>query len=417
MRMASPSVAIPAPTRTVALVGLASQNANTPNRKPRVTRQRANSDAASDMVGARAETTLDCLEYFVGVYVCQTHPLQLATAQVMTRTDIGAGHCHVGRHPRSISRRSRWTENADHGSADCSGDVRRAGISRHNELGTARQGDEIANRRWRCHDRRTRGVSGHLFSQAALSFSPQCDRGQAMTIAQRSGDEAEARGRPPFVRPRRPRVQQHVADSSSFAHRARNVRLDVLNWEFRIAGVKPKWLEQPKIDLHDVSCFARIVDPAAAGIVDVSIERPSQLLAQIRRRESNHATGARAACESRGLKESLEINGNVVSRPPQLADRTEESQVSLRVAIQREAAIENRHQGENLAVLGADQPVDPGGRKRPTKRCCHRNRMNDVAQRAEAYEKDAVHPWRVRRATTSRVEWCFSSPTMTVRPP
>ena len=52
MRMASPSVAIPAPARTVALVGLASQNANTPNRNPKVTRQRDSRNAVSDMVGA-----------------------------------------------------------------------------------------------------------------------------------------------------------------------------------------------------------------------------------------------------------------------------------------------------------------------------------------------------------------------------
>ena len=62
----------------------------------------------------------------------------------------------------------------------------------------------------------------------------------------------------------------------------------------------------------------------------------------------------------------------------------------------------NRHQIENLAVLGTDQPIDPGGRKRPAKGRRHRNRMDDVAQRAEADEEDAVHPWRVRRATTSR---------------
>ena len=143
--MASPSVAIPAPARTVALVGLASQNANTPNRNPKVTRQRASREAVSDMVGACAETTLDCLEYFVGVYVRQTHPLQLATAQVMTRTDLGARNRYVVRQPGTISRRPRWTENADHGRTDGSGDVRRPGVSRHDESGPARQSDEIAD--------------------------------------------------------------------------------------------------------------------------------------------------------------------------------------------------------------------------------------------------------------------------------
>src|SRR4030095_10978956 len=129
MRMASPSVAIPAPARTVNLVGLASQNANTPNRNPKVNRQRPRRKAWADRVGACAETTLDCLEYFVGVYVRQTHPLQLATAEVMTRTDLGAGNRHIVRQPGTISRRPRWTEDADHGRTDGSGGVGRPGVS------------------------------------------------------------------------------------------------------------------------------------------------------------------------------------------------------------------------------------------------------------------------------------------------
>ena len=71
------------------------------------------------------------------------------------------------------------------------------------------------DRRRRRDDRRTRGVSGHFFSQGALSFSPQCDGRQAMTIAQRGSDEAEPRCRPPFVRPRCSRIEQHVADRNS----------------------------------------------------------------------------------------------------------------------------------------------------------------------------------------------------------
>src|SRR5262245_12118313 len=127
--MASPSVAITAPARTVAFVGLASQKANAPNRNPNVTRHRARRDAVSDMVGACAETTLDGCEYFVRMYVRQTHPFQPAAAQVMTRTHIGAGNRHVVWQPGTVSGRPRWTEDADHGSADRGGDVCRTGVS------------------------------------------------------------------------------------------------------------------------------------------------------------------------------------------------------------------------------------------------------------------------------------------------
>src|SRR5262245_41406892 len=108
-----------------------------------------------------------------------------------------------------------------------------------------------------------------------------------MTVAQRGSDETEPRGWPSLVRPRRSRIEQRVAASSLLAHRMGKVRLDVLDWEFRISGFDSQRLEQPKIDVHDVSRLARIVNPTAAGIVGVGIEGPGQRLPQIRGRESN----------------------------------------------------------------------------------------------------------------------------------
>ena len=68
------------------------------------------------------------------------------------------------------------------------------------------------------------------------------------------------------------------------------------------------------------------------------------------------------------------------------------------------------------AVLGADEPVDARRRKRAAEGRRHGKGMNDIAESTESDDEDAVH-YFVRRASSSRVECCFGSPTMAVRPP
>ena len=92
--------------------------------------------------------------------------------------------------------------------------------------------------------------------------------------------------------------------------------------------------------------------------------------------------------------------------------------------------IDHRHQIEDLAMLGADQPVDPRGRKRAAQRGGHRDGVHDVAQGAEAHDQEALSRLAVARsvevvvvvrvgirASRSRVAWLLGSPTIAVRPP
>ena len=92
----------------------------------------------------------------------------------------------------------------------------------------------------------------------------------------------------------------------------------------------------------------------------------------------------------RRLDQPLQIDRDVVARPPQLANGAAAS-VPLRIAatVDHEPAIDHRHEIENLAVLRADEPVDPRRRKRAAQRRRHRNRVDDVAQRAKPDEENA----------------------------
>ena len=88
--------------------------------------------------------------------------------------------------------------------------------------------------------------------------------------------------------------------------------------------------------------------------------------AGIGRRSRSTRDGAGSARRERRLDQSLEIDRDVVVRPPQLANRGDErgEPAPARCAIiDDEAAIDHRDEIENLAMLRADQPVDARGWK------------------------------------------------------
>ena len=80
-------------------------------------------------------------------------------------------------------------------------------------------------------------------------------------------------------------------------------------------------------------------------------------------------------------------------------------------------------------MLGADEPVDPGGRKCAAERRRDRDGVDDVAQRAETDEKEPgqLSRWSLVVGhclsvatiffTRSREAWRLGSPTIAVRPP
>src|ERR1035437_305532 len=107
-------------------------------------------------------------------------------------------------------------------------------------------------------------------------------------------------------------------------------------------------------------------------------------------------------------------------RAAQLSDGGEHRRTGAGAAaiVNRKTTIDHRHQIQDLAVLRADEPVDTRAGERMAQRRRHRNRVDDVAERAEADEQDPSHQSSVvsrMRASTSRVAWSFGSPTIAVR--
>ena len=164
--------------------------------------------------------------------------------------------------------------------------------------------------------------------------------------------------------------------------------------------------------------LARIVDAAPARVERFGIEQPREPLACVARREADDARGAGASRQERRLDQALKIDRDVVAGAPQLVDRADERRAAACVGsiVDDEPAIDHRHEIEDLAVLCADEPVDACRRKRAAQRRGDRDRMHDVAKRAEADDQETGQA-RAILLNRSREAWVFRSPTMAVRPP
>jgi hypothetical protein len=138
-----------------------------------------------------------------------------------------------------------------------------------------------------------------------------------------------------------------------------------------------------------VAGLARIVDPAAARIVDVGVERPRQALPEIRRREADHPRRPRTSGEQRRLEKALQIDRHVVPRSAQLANGSEERARLRGASLEDQPAVDDRHEIENRPVTGAHEPVEAGGGKRPAQRRRDRNGVHHIAQRAQADNQDS----------------------------
>ncbi len=129
----------------------------------------------------------------------------------------------------------------------------------------------------------------------------------------------------------------------------------------------------------------------AVRIVHVGVQPPRQRLAQVSGGEADHAQGAGSARRERRLDQSLEIDRDVVVRPPQLANRGDERQAGAGAAaiVDDEAAIDHRDEVENLPVFRADEPVDARGRKSAAQSGRDRYAVHDVAERAQTDQKES----------------------------
>ena len=102
--------------------------------------------------------------------------------------------------------------------------------------------------------------------------------------------------------------------------------------------------------------------------------------------------------EQRRLDQPLQIDRDVVAASAQLANRGEQrrrrrrppGRACRRSLITSRRSID-RHEIENLAMLGADQPVDARRRKRAAQRRRDRDGVHDVAERAQTDDQETVH--------------------------
>src|SRR5439155_20086353 len=211
IRIASPARAMTAPTATVAGVGDASHNTTTANAKPSGTRLRASASARRarnrasasarrpDSRATRSNTrrlgrkaALDGGQYFLDVYVHETHRVEFAATQMAALADRIARHDRVGRRPRTVARRTGRSVNPDDRGPDRRCDVRRSGIARDHQRRAARERHQVGNGRRRREGRRTVRRRDGFLGDWLFARAPRDHRRQAVAIAQRHGDSAEA---------------------------------------------------------------------------------------------------------------------------------------------------------------------------------------------------------------------------------
>ena len=171
-------------------------------------------------------------------------------------------------------------------------------------------------------------------------------------------------------------------------------------------------------------------DVPAGGLRRVRVEHPRQPLAQIRLREAEHAVGPGQPRQHRRLEQALQVDRHRVVPPPQLAQRRQQTDDAGPGVEGHDVADRGDHL-QQAHVARIHQPVDARLGKRGAHRRRGGNRMDDVAERAEADDQEARRGAGARaagrggahgrgpetRASRSRVEWSLGSPTIAVRPP
>ena len=70
---------------------------------------------------------------------------------------------------------------------------------------------------------------------------------------------------------------------------------------------------------------------------------------------------------------------------------------STRAIVDHETPVDHGNEIEQLAMFRADEPIDPSGRIRSSQRRRDRNRVHDVAERAEADDQESFSHARVAK--------------------
>ena len=83
--------------------------------------------------------------------------------------------------------------------------------------------------------------------------------------------------------------------------------------KLRRTRINPNRLEDPEVDVDDVSRFARRVHPFAAGIVNVGVEESRQPFPRVAGVETDHLRRARQPRDDGGFDQPLQIDRDIVA--------------------------------------------------------------------------------------------------------
>src|SRR5215472_12982706 len=226
-----------------------------------------------------------------------------------------------------------------------------------------------------------------------------------MTVAKSGSHRSHSLGRPSFVGPCGARVEESILTARAFGGTACQRRVDGLDWKLRLGDGNADALEDPEVDFDDVPCLSGIVEAASSWIVDLGVEEPRGGFASIAGGKPDDAGGTRASRQQGRLDQALQIDGYVIAVSPELFDGCQECCASGAFAaiVDDQSPIDYGNEVEDLAMLGADQPVDP---RRGTGAADGRgngDRVDNVPESAKANDQSPSHDRLLRAEGSERV--------------
>ena len=141
----------------------------------------------------------------------------------------------------------------------------------------------------------------------------------------------------------------------------------------------------------------RVVDDVRPGRLGGRVVGPArQRLSQVAPRQADDASRAGEVGQRRRFQQPLRVDGDVVARGPQRAHRRHDAGVAAQAArVDRDDRREPGDVVEDGAMPDVDEPVDSRVGPGRAQRGSERQRVDDVAERAEADDQEGRRPaWR-----------------------
>ena len=282
--------------------------------------------------------------------------------------------------------------------ADGGGDVRRPGVAGHHDSRAPRdERDEVGDRRRRRRAaprrrlrRRSRRASGSL--ARAPRARPTAGRAARAGAARH---RAEPVGRPALVRPRRARIEQRIAPARLARIASAHVRLRRAQSETPARPVEAERRQQPEIQsARRAPRPARDRMPPRPGSYTLGVEQAARSRSRSVAATRSRSRAARpTAARERRLDQPLQVDRDVVAArrrsSPMAADGSSAAAPAPAI-VDDERRSRTGTRSRIVAVLRADQPVDARGGKRAPQRRRDRDRVHDVAERAEADDEEVA---------------------------